>query len=95
MYTDRTDKALVVFGIIAISTLIILTLIKDVTNPVFAPSGRRWPVTTGMNLPLVNILDENGYYAALSCKVASFNDHMHTYNLACTNAPDYIEINQK
>ena len=30
------------------------------TLDVYAPSSRRWPVTTGMELPLVKILDENG-----------------------------------
>ena len=95
MQADRTDKALVIFGMVAISTLIILTAIKDITNPAFAPSGRRWPVNTGMHLPLVNILDENGYYASLSCTVTSFNNEAHTYNLSCGDAPAVITIGSK
>lgn len=61
----------------------------------YAPNGRRWPVTTGMHLPLVTIIDENGYYANLACTVTSFNNDAHTYNLACGDAPAYITVNQK
>jgi len=60
-----------------------------------APGSRRWPVTTGMSLPMVNILDENGYYATLSCTVTSFNNEAHTYNLACGDAPAVITVGQK
>jgi hypothetical protein len=95
MYADRTDKALITFGMIAISTLIILTAIKDITNPAAAPSGRRWPVNTGMHLPLVNILDENGYYATLACTVTSFNNEAHSYNLSCGDAPAVIQVGNK
>ena len=67
----------------------------QVFQDVAAPNGRRWPVTTGMILPMVNILDENGYYATLSCTVTSFNDAAHTYNLACGDAPTVITVGSK
>jgi len=88
---DTFEKRLIGFAIIAITTLSILTILAP-ANQAQAPGSRRWPVTTGMNLPLVNILDENGYYASLSCKVTSFNNEAHTYNLSCADPPEYVTV---
>ena len=76
---------------LGLSAVLAMAVLAEAMN-VYAPSGRRWPVTTGMVLPMVTILDENGYYATLACTVSSFNDAAHTYNLACTNAPDVITV---
>ena len=88
---DTFEKRLVGFGIIAITTLSILTILASV-NQVQAPSGRRWPVFSGMDLPLVNILDQNGYYATLSCKVTTFDNDAYTYTLSCGDAPTVVQI---
>lgn len=92
MEMDTTEKRLVGFAIIAITTLAILTILSPTVN---APSGRRWPVTTGMELPLVNILDQNGYYATLSCKVTSFDNIAHTYVFSCGDAPAVIQVGNR
>ena len=55
---DTFEKRLIGFAIIAISVLSILIVLAP-NHSAYAPGSRRWPVTTGMNLPLVNILDEN------------------------------------
>jgi hypothetical protein len=88
---DTFEKRLIGFAIIAISVLSILIVLAP-NHSVYAPGSRRWPVNTGMNLPLVNILDENGYYASLSCKVTSFNNEAHTYNLSCSDPPEYVTV---
>lgn len=66
----------------------------------YAPSGRRWPVMTGMELPMVTILDENGYYATLSCTVTAFDDKAdnkatHTFDMTCGYAPEVINVGSK
>jgi len=92
-----SDKGVIVFAIIAMVGITFTAWAYSIlfSNPAFAPSGRRWPVTTGMNLPLVNILDENGYYATLACTVTSFNNEAHSYNLACGDAPAVITVGSK
>ena len=89
-----SDKGFVVFCIIAAIGFSILSMAWNIVlfHKVEAPGSRRWPVTTGMNLPLVNILDENGYYASLSCKVTSFNNEAHTYNHSCSDPPEYVTV---
>ena len=89
-----SDKGVVVFAILFMLGITVTAWAYEIlyNNPAFAPSGRRWPVTTGMHLPLVNIVDENGYYATLACKVTSFNNEAHTYNLSCGDAPEYVTV---
>lgn len=63
----------------------------------YAPRSRRWPVMTGMELPMVTILDENGYYATLSCTVTGFDDKAdnkatHTFDMNCRYAPEVINV---
>ena len=81
-------KALVL-GIVA---LMAVGVVAEATMDVYAPSGRRWPVFTGMELPLVSILDENGYYATLACTVGTFDNEAHTYTLNCGDAPTVIQV---
>ena len=83
-------KYLTAMALVAMATLGLSVV--AVAMDVYAPSGRRWPVTTGMELPLVNIVDENGYYATLACKVTSFDNDAHTYVFACGDAPAYITV---
>jgi hypothetical protein len=41
--------------------MLVMTLyVVTETLDVYTPSSKRWSVTTGMELPLVKILDENG-----------------------------------
>jgi hypothetical protein len=41
--------------------MLVMTLyVVTETLDVYAPSSKRWSVTTGMELPLVKTLDENG-----------------------------------
>lgn len=89
---DTFEKKLVVLAFVLITALTIMTIYADIHKSAYAPNGRRWPVTTGMELPLVNIVDENGYYATLACKVTSFNNQAHQYNLSCGDAPEYVTI---
>ena len=88
---SRQKGALIAIFVFASVTWMTVQVFQDVA----APTGRRWPVTTGMNLPMVNILDENGYYATLSCTVTSFDDEAHTYSLACGDAPAVITVGAK
>ena len=91
-----SDKGVVVFAVIATIAFSVLAWAYMIAlNPAAAPNGRRWPVTTGMELPMVNILDENGYYSTLACKVTAFDNDAHTYVFACGDAPAVITVGQK
>ena len=92
-----TDKGVIVFAILFMVGITITAWAYTIvfSQQAAAPNGRRWPVTTGMVLPMVNILDENGYYATLACTVTSFNNEAHTYNLSCGDAPTVIQVGQK
>jgi hypothetical protein len=47
---------LITVELMSVMTFYVVTETLDV----YAPTSRRWSVTTGMELPLVKILDENG-----------------------------------
>jgi len=87
------------YGLIAIalSSVLAVHIVAEAMD-VYAPSSRRWPVNTGMELPMVTILDENGYYATLKCTVSDFNQdnvEKYTYDLSCTDAPPVITVGSK
>jgi hypothetical protein len=47
--------------LITVELMLVMTLyVVTETLDVYTPSSKRWSVTTGMELPLVKILDENG-----------------------------------
>lgn len=86
----------VIIASVLIATMALFVVVEAMQDA-YAPRSRRWPVMTGMELPMVTILDENGYYATLSCTVTGFNDKgdnkaTHTFDMNCQYAPEVITV---
>lgn len=90
-----TSTKVILAGIVLMATMAFFVVTEAMD--LYAPSSRRWPVMTGMELPLVTIVDENGYYANLQCTVTGFDDKAdnkatHTFDMTCGYAPEVITV---